>query len=94
MKKVRTSTRLLFILPAVTWFSVIVILPVLVSVYYSFFDWNGMRSHTADTNWIKRMSPASSRTKMLLSASCFPRIRLKMTLNRMTMVKAIDELGR
>lgn len=42
MKKVRTSTRLLFILPAVIWFSVIVILPVLVSVYYSFFDWNGI----------------------------------------------------
>ena len=31
---------------------------------------------------------------MLLSASCFLRIRLKMTLNRMTMVKAIAELGR
>lgn len=42
MKKVRTSTRLLFILPAVIWLSVIVILPVLVSVYYSFFDWNGI----------------------------------------------------
>lgn len=42
MKKVRTSTRLLFILPAVIWFSVIVILPVLVSVYYSFSDWNGI----------------------------------------------------
>nr|WP_317283389.1 sugar ABC transporter permease [uncultured Sellimonas sp.] len=42
MKKVRLGTRLVFILPALIWFCAAIILPVIISIYYSFFDWDGI----------------------------------------------------
>lgn len=42
MKRVRTGTRMAFTLPAFLWFMAAVIVPIFVSIYYSFFEWDGI----------------------------------------------------
>lgn len=42
MRKVHPVARIVFIAPAVIWFCAAVIYPIFVSIYYSFFDWDGI----------------------------------------------------
>lgn len=39
--KVKKSTMCLYMLPGVLWYSFIVLIPVVLAVYYGFFDWSG-----------------------------------------------------
>lgn len=46
MKKIRKSTRIVFMAPTLIFFVGIVVLPVFASFYYSFFNWNGISEKT------------------------------------------------